>query len=162
MTIPWIDRDQAKRIAAATTIAVALAGPAEGIRRVWYFDPVGIPTVCMGHTGADIDKNKVYTDAECDALMTADMKDAVATVERCVPGLPPKVLGSFADAVFNGGPKIACDKANSTAARYLAAGEYDAACRQHPRWNKARKFGVLVELPGLTKRANLRMNICLS
>ena len=111
--------DNAKRTAAATAIAVAIAAPAEGIRRVWYFDPVGIPTVCMGHTGPDVDKSKVYSLAECDALMTADMKNAVAIVERCAPGLPPQVLGSFADAVFNSGPKIACDLKNSTAARYL-------------------------------------------
>ena len=156
-----IDRSQAKRTAAATVIALAIAGPAEGIRRVWYFDPVGIPTVCMGHTGTDIDKNKVYSQAECDALLTDDMKKAVAIVEQCVPGLPPQVLGSFADAVFNGGPRIACDTKNSTAARYLASGDYEAACRQHPRWNKARVAGVLVPLPGLTKRTNLRMQVCL-
>lgn len=154
--------DKAKRTAAATAIAIAIAGPAEGIRRIVYFDPVGIPTVCMGHTGPDIDKNKVYSQAECDALLTDDMKKAIAIVERCVPGLPPPVLGTFGDAVFNGGPTIACNQEKSTAARYLAAGNYEAACKQHPRWNKARIAGFMVALPGLTKRANSRMEICLS
>jgi GH24 family phage-related lysozyme (muramidase) len=157
---------QHRRKAGIVAAACALALPCEGVYKTVYYDPPGIPTVCMGHTGAGVVKGKVYTDAECQALFTADMTLAVDAVERCQPGLPPKVLIAFADAVFNIGPTIACDTQNSTAARLLAQaratnGDFSPACRQLPRWNKARVSGVLVELRGLTKRRALEQDVCL-
>jgi GH24 family phage-related lysozyme (muramidase) len=150
-----------QRIAAATALATALAVPAEGIRRIAYFDPPGILTVCRGHTGPDVVTGKVYSLAECDAFMTDDMRKAVAIVERCVPGLPVNVLAAFADAVFNMGRTIACDHKNSLAARLLSAGQLDAACKQLPRWSKARVLGILIDLPGLVKRRALEQEVCL-
>ena len=70
--------DVLKRRAFALMLATALAIPAEGIRQRAYFDPPGILTVCRGHTGADVDPRKFYTVAECDALLSADMRRAVA------------------------------------------------------------------------------------
>lgn len=145
----------------ALLIAIAIAAPAEGLRQKAYHDPVGILTVCGGHTGKDIDANKTYSLDECKALMSADMLSAIEQVEACVPGLQANVLAAFSDAVFNMGSKIACDKKNSTAARLLATGNYADACRQLPRWNKAFYFGVQVELPGLTKRRAKEMAVCL-
>ena len=92
-------------------------------------------------------------------MLTADMAEAVEAVERCHPGLPTNVHAAFADAVFNLGPKVACE---STASRYLAVGDFYAACRELPRWNKARVAGALVPLPGLTKRRNAEMALCLA
>lgn len=152
-------RNQKRAIAAA--IATAIAIPAEGLRQVAYYDPPGILTVCYGHTGADVVKGKRYSLEECQELLTADMLEAVEAVDRCHPGLPPQVLASFSDAVFNMGPTIACSAKGSTAARLLYAKQYEAACRQLPRWNKARVAGVLVELPGLTKRRAKEMEVCL-
>lgn len=149
------------RKAAAAAIAVALAAPAEGLRRVAYYDPPGILTVCRGHTGADVVKGKIYSLAECDALMTADMRGAIEAVDRCVPGLPVNVLAAFSDAVYNIGPTIACDRNQSTAARLLYSGRITEACNQLPRWDKARVAGVLVALPGLTKRRAAERDVCL-
>lgn len=151
-----------KRIAAATALATAIAVPAEGIRQIAYYDPAGILTACRGHTGPDVQPGMKFSLEQCDKFMTDDMRKAVDIVERCVPGLPAPVLASFADGVFNGGPRIACDTDNSTAARLLKAGKIEEACKQHPRWNKARVMGILVALPGLTKRTNERMALCLS
>jgi sRNA-binding protein len=89
------------------------------------------------------------------------MREALQIVERCVPGLPVRVLAAFGDAVYNIGPTVACDVTKSTAARMLKAGQLEQACRQLPRWNKARVFGVLTELLGLTKRRKLEMAVCL-
>ena len=147
------------RIAAATAIATALAIPAEGLRQFAYYDPPGILTVCYGHTGPDVEINVKYSLDKCKAWFTEDMKRAIETVERCHPGLPENTLAAFSDAVFNLGPKIACD---STASRLLAAGEIEQACRELPRWNKARVAGVLVPLPGLTKRRAKEMALCLA
>lgn len=151
--------DRAKRLGAVAALATAIAIPAEGLRQWAYFDPPGILTVCYGHTGTDVVKGKKYEIDECKALLTADMLEAVEAVERCHPALPSNVHAAFADAVFNIGPKVACE---STASRYLDAGEYEIACRELPKWNKSRVGGVLVPLPGLTKRRQKEMELCLS
>lgn len=148
------------RLGRAAVIAAALAIPAEGLRQVAYYDPPGILTVCRGHTGSDVEKGRVYSIAECDALLQQDMREAVETVERCQPGLPEPVLAAFSDAVYNLGPTIACDPGRSTAARMLAAGDYAGACDQLLRWTKARVAGVLVTLPGLTKRRAEERAVC--
>lgn len=152
----------AARRAAAALLATAIAVPAEGIRRFAYYDPPGILTVCYGHTGADVVKGRQYSMAECDRLLTADMRSAIEQVDRCAPGLPLPILAAFADATFNLGSRIACDTANSTAARHLRAGAYALACNQLPRWSKTRVLGVMVELPGLAKRRAAERNLCLS
>ena len=151
----------AQRKALALAIATALAAPLEGTRRVFYYDPPGIATVCMGHTGPDVDKTKVYSIEECKALLTKDMTNALNEVERCAPGLPPKTLAAFTDAVFNLGPDIVCNRTKSTAARLLAAKDYRAACDQLPRWDHANVMGVSVALPGLTKRRALEHDLCI-
>lgn len=151
---------RAKLIFKVTAAAVALAAPFEGLRRVAYYDPPGVLTVCYGHTG-NVIKNKVYTVQECKALLEADMAQAVAQVEQCQPGLPGPVLLAFSDAVFNIGPRVACDQTASTAARLLAARRYADACRELPKWSKARVAGQLVTLPGLVKRREAEMNVCL-
>ena len=150
----------AQRKAAALTIATALAIPAEGIFTRWYFDPVGIATVCVGHT-KNVDKTKVYTVAECKALLNKEMGDVVSRLDSCRPGLPINVLAAFSDAAFNVGEHIACDSTRSTAARLLAAGRYDEACEQLPRWSYARVAGVAVQLPGLVKRREMERRVCL-
>lgn len=150
------------RTRVALALATAIAIPAEGLRQYAYYDPPGILTVCYGHTGADVVKGKRYSLEQCRALLNADMTAAIATVERCAPGLPENVLAAFADAVFNIGQRIACDTASSTAARLLKAGRIEEACNQLPRWNKSRIAGVLVELPGLTKRRAKEQALCLN
>jgi GH24 family phage-related lysozyme (muramidase) len=168
------NKQRPQRLAIAAALATALALPAEGLRQVAYYDPPGILTVCRGHTGADVQKNVTYSLAQCDAWMTADMKRAIEQVDRCAPNLPPEVLAAFGDAAFNMGSRIACDTANSTAARYLhqysmvaykdaASGKplLAAACNQLPRWDKANVAGVMVSLPGLTKRRAAERDLCL-
>jgi lysozyme len=153
------------RILAAVAVAGGLAIPAEGLRQVAYRDPVGVLTVCWGHT-ATVQPGKVYSLDECRALLDKDMTAAVTAVDRCQPGLPDSVLIAFADSVFNLGPKVACDTRppphGSTAARMLKAGDYVGACNQLPRWSYARVAGQMVQLPGLVKRREHARQVCLS
>ena len=151
-----------KRLTAAGVAALAIAIPAEGLRQFAYYDPPGILTVCYGHTGSDVERGRKYSLEECRNLLTEDMREAVAAVDKCQPGLPDNVLAAFSDAAFNLGPRIACDTERSTAARYLAAGMYQEACKQLPRWSRASVGGVMVQLPGLTKRRNAEMALCLA
>lgn len=153
-------QSHSKRIASAAAIATAIAVPAEGLRQYAYYDPPGILTVCYGST-TNVVKGKKYSLEECRQRLDTDMLASLDTVERCVPGLPPNKLAAFGDAVYNLGPKIACDKKQSTAARMLAAGQWTAACDQLPRWNKANVGGFMVALPGLTKRRAVERDICL-
>ena len=150
--------DKAKRLGAVAVIATAIAIPAEGLRQFAYYDPPGVLTVCYGHTGG-VERGRLYSLDECKELLTEDMMEAVNAVEKCHPNLPENVHAAFADAVFNIGPKVAC---NSTASKYLALGDYEAACKELPRWNKTTIAGVLVPLPGLTKRRNAEMQLCLA
>lgn len=151
---------RAKKLSAAAAIATALAIPAEGLRRYAYYDPPGILTVCYGST-RNVEKGRKYSIEECRARLDEDMLDALAAVDRCAPAAPVHVLAAFADAAYNLGPRIACDRTTSTAARLLAAGDWRGACEQLPRWNKARVLGVLVALPGLTTRRAAEMAVCL-
>lgn len=152
--------DKSRRLAAVLAIATGLAVPAEGLRQYVYRDPPGILTVCYGHTGPDVQAGRKYSLAECNALLDADMRAAVLTVERCVPGLPEPVHAAFADAVFNIGPRIACDTQRSTAARLLKSRDLRGACAELPRWDKATVAGILVPLPGLTKRRAAERALC--
>lgn len=149
-----------KRIAAAIAAATAIAVPAEGLRQWAYYDPPGVLTVCYGST-TNVEKGKKYSLDECKARLDTDMLRAVIAVERCQPGLPENVLAAFADAVYNIGPTVACDRGRSSAARLLSVGRYAAACYELPRWNKARVAGTMVELPGLTKRRDAERRLCL-
>ena len=145
-----------KRYTAILGAAAALAAGFEGLRQYAYYDPRpgdAILTVCYGST-TNVEKGKKYSIDECKQRLADDMLDAVRVVERCHPNLPDNVLIAFADAVYNIGPKIAC---SSTASKYLKQGNYEAACRELPRWNKSN--GVV--LPGLTRRRLAEMEICL-
>lgn len=152
------------RRARATLLAVTLAIPAEGLRQ-WAYNDIADPTLltaCYGTTGPDVVKGRHYTLEECRSYLDRDMIAAVAQVEKCVPNAPVPVLAAFADAVYNMGPSIACNTHGSTAARMLKAGDWTAACRQLPRWDKAKVAGVFVPLPGLTKRRKAEEELCLS
>lgn len=149
-----------QRLALATVAAASLAIPAEGIYNRVYKDPVGIDTYCVGET-AGAQRGREYALAECMAKLSESMTKAVQQVDACQPGLPFGVLVAFSDAAYNMGPTIACDRAKSTAARLLAAKDYVGACNQLPRWNKGRVAGVMVELPGLTKRREREREVCL-
>ena len=156
----WTPNTRAGRVCAALALAAAIAIPAEGLRQTAYRDPVGVLTICYGST-ADVRPGQVASLDECRDRLEADMLEALEHVERCAPGLPPHQLAALADATFNLGPRVVCDRASSGIARALAAGDVAQACEQLPRWNKARVGGMLVELPGLTKRRARERAVCL-
>ena len=150
-----------KKVGLAVAIAAAIAIPAEGLRQYAYQDPVSIWTVCYGSTSGVV-AGKRYSLDECKARLDRDMLHAVEQVDRCAPNAPVNVLSAFGDAVYNIGPRIACDTTASTAARKLQGQDWAGACRELPKWDKARIGGVLVPLPGLTKRRAKEMALCLS
>jgi lysozyme len=147
--------------AAALALATSIAMPAEGLRQWAYRDPVGIPTICFGTT-TGVKLGDYRTLEQCKQYLNADMAASVATVERCAkPTLTVNQTAAFADAVYNLGPTLVCSPEKSTLARKLSAGDVPGACRELPRWSRATIAGVSVELPGLVKRRQKEMALCL-
>ena len=130
-----------------------------------YLDPVGIWTIGWGHaithqgTLLRGPQNKgiaraLYpggiTLAQAEMLLRGELVNFARDVLRLVK--VPLDDGAFAALVsfaFN------CGSANlgaSTLLRKLNAGDTAGAADEFLRWNKARKNGALVELPGLTRR----------
>lgn len=147
-----------RRLARLAALCCAVAAPCEGLREWAYADPgpEHTLTICYGHTGG-VKRGDHMTPEQCRAQLAADMGPAIAQVVRCAPGAPDGVVIAFADLTFNAGPRAACDREHSAAARLLAAGRWREACEQLPRWNSS---GGAV-LPGLVKRRALEREICL-
>lgn len=158
-----------KIAAGATALSLAIAGALaskfEGDVRTAYKDPVGIVTVCEGHTGPDIVPGKVYSDAECAEFKRRDMLAASAVVDRCITG--PLTVGQRAaliDFAYNVGPGRAgvkdglCTLKNGkqpAIRRLFNAGQGMQACREFPKWNAQK-------LRGITRRRAAEEATCLS
>jgi len=51
------------------SLAAGLVVHFEGYVPHTYADPVGIPTICYGHTGSDVKPGTVATQEECQKLL---------------------------------------------------------------------------------------------
>ncbi|MBN67577.1 MAG: lysozyme [Rickettsiales bacterium] len=145
-----------KALAAATMLMAApLVAFWEGRENTAYLDPVGIPTVCYGHT-LTAEMGDVYTDKECYHLLKADLRVAADAVDRRVDvPLSPETKAALISFVFNVGET---QFASSTLLRKLKAGDYAGACNELPRWVYAKGK----KLRGLVRRRQAERELCLS
>lgn len=135
-------------------IAAAVIAFFEGYEPTPYKDPIGILTVCVGHTGANTDATRVYTREECQSLLEGDLGDALASVDlRVTVPLGEKTRAALASFVFNVGDGAF---SRSTLLRKLNAGEGVAACDELLRWT----YAGGKELPGLVKRRQFERELC--
>jgi lysozyme len=135
----------------ALALAGALASQFEGYRAKPYKDPVGIVTVCEGHTGRDIEQ-RVYSPAECAEFKRQDMLGASAVVDRCITG--PLTVGQRAaliDFAYNVGPGAKGVKDGlctlksgkvPTIRRLFNAGEARVGCLEFRKWNAQKLRGI--------------------
>lgn len=127
----------------------------EGTEYKPYYDIVGVLTVCNGYTGPDIIPGKTYGKEECDALLRKEVTEHGIGVLKCtaVP-LNQNQYDAFASFAYNVGVGAYC---KSTLVRKLNAGDYQGACDELLRWNRA--GGKVVR--GLTRRREAERALCL-
>ena len=114
--------------AAVLAAIIAALGVNEGRKYIAYKDRLanGLLTVCDGITGPDVIAGKVYSDAECDALVVGRVVKYDAQIMACLrQPLPDHVRISFNDAAFNLGPSRFC---SSSIAKRWNAGDHAGSC----------------------------------
>lgn len=141
----------------AVAIAAALLGGHDGLEnRIHepYRDIVGVLTVCDGHTGTDIIPGKNYTDAECDALLNADILKVKKAIDPAIKvSIPETTRGALYTFAYNTG---AASFNKSTLLKKLNAGDRAGACDEMRRWVFA---GGLV-WRGLKNRRETEREVC--
>lgn len=148
-----------KVAAAAVALAVAAALPVvskwEGLRLKPYYDIVGVKTVCYGETRGVQDR--VYTKAECDAMLAGGLEEFYAKIDPCMPDdVPPKAAGMFLSLAYNVGPGAFCR--SKTLQGAFARKDYVAACNGMKLFNKA--GGRVVQ--GLVNRRAEEAKLCIA
>lgn len=156
----------AKKAAGATGAAGVIAaaaifiGPWEGERTEAYLDRIAKPpvwTVCYGETRG-VKAGDRYTSAQCTDMLMAALATYRDGLTRCVPALPQQPEGVQVALVswsYNVGTSAAC---GSTLAKKANAGDWQGACNQLPRWDKAGGKPV----KGLTNRRAAETKLCLN
>lgn len=134
-------------IAAASVLAAAgvVVSKWEGKHNAVYLDPVGIPTVCYGHTGPEVKLGQTYSDSECEAMLQHDLRVAEGIVNRCLPiAREPHQTAALISATFNIGARVVC---GSTLQRKAISGDWAGACAEFDRWKyaKGRVFKGLIK-----------------
>lgn len=138
--------------AAIIALAAAMIAPWEGKVNTPYRDPVGILTVCYGHTGADIEQRR-YSDAECLQMLEKDVKTH-ANALQCTDGRYNIRQGAaFVSLAYNIGVAGFC---RSSAAKAAKAGDYATACEKMSLHVKAK--GTV--LHGLVDRRAYERAVC--
>lgn len=119
--------------------ALALAGiaacativrPFEGEVRHTYPDVVlgwKLPTACDGHTGPELHQGQTFTQAECDEMLSADLRKTYDAEAACMPveRLNANQLGAVLSLGFNIGAGAVC---RSSIPGKVRAGQFGAAC----------------------------------
>jgi len=147
-----------KKSAAIAALAGSFVTAAEGVRLVWYYDPPGIPTICMGETRG-VKVGDTATLEQCKAMLNASLDGFSAAIDKCLPAdLPEPSYVAFLSAAYNIGAPAFC---GSSMAKRTNAGDLRGGCDALTLWDKATVAGVKVALPGLTKRRNAERDLCL-
>ena len=111
---------------------VALTKGFEGLSLKSYRDVAGIWTIGYGHVGPDLSAGMTITEADAEAMLRADLADAVTCVNRAVN--VPIEQGQFdalVDFTFNVGRG---NLLQSTLLRKVNAGDVEGAAAQFGLW----------------------------
>lgn len=148
--------------ATAVSIAANFIGGMEGKENVPYKDPVGVLTVCYGHTGKDIEQRK-YSDAECLALLEKDVAKHAKALDCIKTPLQLREQIAFVSLAYNIGTAKFCGSSGyktSTVVKKANAGDMAGACAAMSAWRNGCKNGKCSPLPGLVKRRAVERAVC--
>lgn len=138
---------------AAVAATVGLLVIFEGCRTYAYRDPVGIPTVCFGHTN-NVHMGDRYTKAGCKKLLIKDLPRYQAMVDRCIHvSVPDQTYAALTSFTYNVGGGALC---RSSVARLINEGDRIEGCEAMNRYVYAHGF----RLPGLVRRRAAESNLC--
>lgn len=147
-----------KVVASAASLVLSLAAGLvmhfEGYVPETYADPVGIPTICYGHTGPDVQMGQKLDRGSCERLLSGDLAVAYQAVQRCVHvPLKPYEAAAFTSFTYNVGASAFC---GSTLVRKANAGDMAGACAELSRW----VYADGEKLPGLVRRRAAERALC--
>ena len=145
-------------ISAAVAAALALATPVvmhfEGRFNTSYADPIGIPTICWGHSGAEVKLGQKLSTEACKGLLLDDLLTANRAIDSCVTvPLSAHQRGAFASFAFNVGGGKFC---RSSLLKKLNAGDAAGACAELSKW----VYAGGEKLPGLIRRRAAERALC--
>jgi lysozyme len=124
----------------------ALIRNAEGDKLTAYYCPAGVLTIGVGHTGPDVKPGMKITQAQSDALLSADLAKFEKAVMNAVKvPLTQNQFDALVSFTYNLGEG---NLRSSTLLKRVNAGDMAGAAAEFAKWNKA---GGKV-LAGLTKR----------
>lgn len=147
--------DRHKKKVTVVAICVACIAPAEGLRRVAYSDPIGIPTICFGETKG-VKLGDTATVEQCKAMLeTRVAQDFLPAVKKCVPPVSDKRLAAYTSLAYNIGVEAFCKSSVASKARaYDRQGSCDAILLY--------VYAKGIKLPGLVKRREQERELCLA
>jgi lysozyme len=121
----------------------------EGLRLKAYKDDAGILTIGYGHTDG-VNSGDVVTEQEASELLARDLRTAEDAVNEQNLSLSQNQFDALVSFVFNVGVG---NFRSSTLLKKEKANPDDPTIRnEFLKWNKARIYGTLKPLTGLTRR----------
>lgn len=141
----------------AIAIATAMLSGKDGLegrQHVPYRDVVGVLTICDGHTGKDIVPGRRYSDAECDALTSADLQRIARQVD---PHIRVPTTETQRAAIYSWAYNVGATAAiNSTLLKKLNSHDYSGACAELKRW----VYAGGQKWRGLMNRRDVEYEVC--
>ena len=143
-------------VSALVVSATALVGIAnfEGYREEAYEDIVGVPTIGYGETSGVKMGDKTTPERALVQLLESTEKHADA-IRKCIKvPLYQHEFSAYTSLSYNIGTGAFC---KSTLVKKLNQGDYEGACAEIKRWNRA--GGKVVQ--GLVKRREAEYKMCM-
>jgi len=117
--------------------------------------PGDVPTIGFGTT-ENVHLGDTTTPPKALQRALSDVSKYEGAIKKCVTvPLTQNEYDAYVDLAYNIGTSAFC---GSTLVKKLNAGDYEGACNEITKWDKFKGK----PLPGLTKRRNAEMLLCLS
>lgn len=138
---------------AAATLLVVL----EGYVGKPYKDVADVITDCFGNT-KQVSMGKIRTLEECKALLNDESYRIAEFIDKDLPDITPNQLAAITSFTYNVGDGA---YRGSTLRKKFKAGEYTQGCYEMQKWVYITKAGEKVLSPGLKKRRDKEVALCL-